>query len=423
MKVVVLGAGIATRMEGKYPNKPKGLIKIAKRELVYRAMKFLRDEGFNNFIIVTNPMFEKAYREYLQTHGFNGRIILNNHPEKGNGYSFYLAREHAGERFIVIMTDHIYERTFIKKAIQGSGLIIDRVGLYIDHREATKVKLRNNRISDIGKNLNEFDAFDTGFFILKKEIFAVAETLIKTKECVELSEIIKKSSIEVTEISGLFWADADTPKEIKRLKRLIVKQSVKRKGDGWVSRLINRKISTLLSTSLCERISPDVMTWLSFLIGIASALLAFLSAPIGGIVYQLSSVLDGIDGEIARATLRESNFGGWLDSLLDRIIDFVFLLALYDNIPHSYGYIYACAIFGVVMVSYSTERFKGAFGTDAYESITPLRYLPGKRDERVFATMILCLMGLIKTLIILLAIVTNIRVLLTIYFVWKWDKK
>ncbi|RKX59815.1 MAG: CDP-alcohol phosphatidyltransferase, partial [Thermodesulfobacteriota bacterium] len=156
---------------------------------------------------------------------------------------------------------------------------------------------------------------------------------------------------------------------------------------------------------------------------ILSSVVAFFHLPAGGLVYQLSSIIDGVDGEIARLTLKESKFGGWLDSLLDRFVDFFFLLALAHFVPYSFWPVVAFAIIGSVMVSYSTERFKAAYSMDIYKEIPSLKYFIGKRDERIFLIMIFCLLKQIKLLFIILAILTNLRVFLTILLVKNWEEK
>ncbi len=426
MKVVVLAAGVAYRMKGIYPDKPKGLYRVAGRELVYRTMRYLQELGFNEFVVVTNGLYKEQYEDFMKRNGFEYEIVVNDHHEKGNGYSLYLAKEHVGEKFILIMTDHVYERAFVERAVGAEGLVVDREGRFIDHQEATKVKLNGNRVVAIGKNLERFDAFDTGFFVLNsREIFGVAEELVRDRDVIELSDIIGKAGVETTEISGLFWADADTPEELRKLKRLIIKNAVKGSGDGWVSRNFNRKISTWLSSYLCDYITPNEATLISFVVGVVSAVVAYFSAAAGGVLYQISSILDGIDGEIARASMRESRFGGWLDSVLDRVVDVAFIVSLAHFLPLSYGYmvLLGVTVFGVIMVSYTTERFKGAYGMDAHSVIEKLRYIPGKRDERIALAMVFCLIGFVKTLFFVLAVMANLRVLLTVYLVYQWNRR
>jgi CDP-L-myo-inositol myo-inositolphosphotransferase len=321
------------------------------------------------------------------------------------------------------MSDHIYEKAFIKKAVKGEGLIMDRVGRFIDPKETTKVKVEDGKIAAIGKQIKRWDGFDTGFFVLTPEIFEAAERVVGQKELVELSEIMQEARVKVTEVSGYLWMDVDTPQDLERAKRALLRNAVKGTGDGLVSRLLNRRISTYISTYVADLATPNQITIYTFLFGLFSAFVALFWPAGGGVFYQISSILDGVDGEIARASLQESRFGGWFDSLLDRFVDFAFFLALGRFLPLSSWPLIALTIFGMVMVSYSTERFKAAYQKDAYQAIPALRYLIGKRDERIFLTMLFCLWGKIKSLFIFMALLTNLRVLLTMYLVWRYEER
>jgi len=43
---------------------------------------------------------------------------------------------------------------------------------------------------------------------------------------------------------------------------------------------------------------------------------------------QISSIIDGCDGEIARLKFQTSEFGGWYDAILDRYADAFLLFSL-----------------------------------------------------------------------------------------------
>ena len=425
MQAVVLAAGLGTRMGNLTSNLPKGLLKIAGREILYRNLKTLQNLGVKKVIIVTNPKYKEIYEKFLSTWGINHTIVLNNHPERGNGYSLYLAKDFVTERFVLIMSDHLYEEEFLKKAVNCEGLVVDRLGSFISPEEATRVKIKNQRIEDIGKHLNDYDAFDTGFFVLTPEIFRSAETLVNKKPVVELSEVIKEAKVKVCEVSGYFWMDVDTPEDIKKATKMLIRLSVKSKGDGWISKLINRKISTRISYYLINYFTPNQLTFVTFFLGIFSACLVWWSIPFAGIMYQVSSILDGVDGEIARASMRTSKLGGYIDSVLDRYVDFAFLFSLAWKIkPDFYLWlVILLAVFGSVMVSYSTERYKAAFFEDIYQKISALRYIPGKRDERIFVIMLFCIFNKIRWMFLFLALLTNLRVVLTLALAWTLKEK
>jgi len=90
--------------------------------------------------------------------------------------------------------------------------------------------------------------------------------------------------------------------------------------DGYISKHINRRLSEPIARLLAKSsVTPNQMTWAAF----GVALLAFISFILGqnivaGLLVQLSSIVDGIDGSLARLKGMTSEFGGFLDSVLDR---------------------------------------------------------------------------------------------------------
>ncbi len=95
--------------------------------------------------------------------------------------------------------------------------------------------------------------------------------------------------------------------------------------DGIISRKINRKISTRMARVILRfkgDISPNKLTIVSTLTGIASGLAFALGSPLaGGILAQLANIMDGLDGDVARMTGRTSSLGSFLDAVTDRVAD------------------------------------------------------------------------------------------------------
>ena len=118
------------------------------------------------------------------------------------------------------------------------------------------------------------------------------------------------------------------------------------------------------------RFSPDVLTITGLLLnGVACACFAASGGKdyrlpwllqTGGLVAAVASVFDMLDGRVARLRGRETSFGAFLDSTMDRYSDMVLymgLLILYarvDKTPHMV--LVWVAAFGSFMTSYARAR-------------------------------------------------------------------
>ncbi len=110
-------------------------------------------------------------------------------------------------------------------------------------------------------------------------------------------------------------------------------------GDGPISRFINRPLSSRISRFLLwvfPGVTPNMLTFVSTIIGVVSGVLAGMQFfVLGAILIQLSSVVDGCDGEIARAKNLQSAHGDALDSILDRLVDAVIIWGITIGVARS----------------------------------------------------------------------------------------
>ena len=158
------------------------------------------------------------------------------------------------------------------------------------------------------------------------------------------------------------------------------------KGDGLVSKYINRPFSrplTKLILHFWPNCNPNLISIISALTGIIGSIFFFLNFPfLGGVFVQIASIIDGSDGEVARANGRTSFFGGFFDSVIDRYVDvFIFLgLTFYSLnillITHAFllGII---TIIGAYSISYTAAK------VELKEGISFSRTIQG-RDTRLF---------------------------------------
>ena len=194
-----------------------------------------------------------------------------------------------------------------------------------------------------------------------------------------------------------------------------------RTWDGIVSQHINRKFSRPLARFLAShtRASPNQVTVLSFAVAVLSGLAFFSFQPIlGGILAQLSSILDGVDGDLAFLTNKISTFGGFLDSVLDRYGDFLILggMLYYTFTAKEFFTLNVlvgiAAIIGSLMVSYSRTRAESDLDLTFKEGFAGYA---ANRDVRLFIIMLGGILNQVFITLLILAVLTNLTVLTRIY--------
>ncbi|MFU8802719.1 MAG: CDP-alcohol phosphatidyltransferase family protein [Bradymonadaceae bacterium] len=110
-------------------------------------------------------------------------------------------------------------------------------------------------------------------------------------------------------------------------------QSCRKDADGIVSRHINRHISLGISRRIAHTgITPNHISIFTFSLGILAAVIAavggYWAFLIAGLIYQINSVVDGVDGELARVKYEFSLVGEWLDTLSDDFSDLFIYIGL-----------------------------------------------------------------------------------------------
>ena len=112
-------------------------------------------------------------------------------------------------------------------------------------------------------------------------------------------------------------------------------------------------------------ISPDFLTWIGFLISsLAGVLVGGGRFRIAALALLLGGLCDVLDGAVARASGRSTQFGAFLDSTVDRWAEmFFFAGLLYYFVGPQPSTIYALLVFfaagGSFMVSYTRARAEG----------------------------------------------------------------
>jgi len=171
--------------------------------------------------------------------------------------------------------------------------------------------------------------------------------------------------------------------------------------DGFISRFINRKISERITKFIIEReipLTPNKVTVISFFIAIFSSILYVIKLPaLGGIFAQISSIVDGVDGEIARLTGQSTPQGAFLDTVLDRIADIFIILGASLFVAKTKGFTWDVlvvsifALSGDLLVSYIHSEERGLEAK--IENLKSKVPLFATRDIRIFIIFLFSVIG------------------------------
>jgi phosphatidylglycerophosphate synthase len=128
------------------------------------------------------------------------------------------------------------------------------------------------------------------------------------------------------------WRFVAQPSDIIASEKVLLRHTGKSQ-DGIVSKFLNRPISRVITRLLLKLpITPNAWTILTF--ALAPVAFVFLVRGdytgflAGTAVFQLINILDGCDGEIARAKYLDSERGRRLDAFCDFVANLLFVLCL-----------------------------------------------------------------------------------------------
>jgi CDP-diacylglycerol---glycerol-3-phosphate 3-phosphatidyltransferase len=185
---------------------------------------------------------------------------------------------------------------------------------------------------------------------------------------------------------------------------------------GVIGTVCNFPLRAIIATCVALRISPNVLTFTGMVVNITAAWLLgterFWSA---GFVMLAANIFDYIDGKVARARNRETEFGAFWDSVMDRFSDitlFIGLIYLYAHHGETdYVIITALAMMFSVMTSYTRARA---------ESIIPkckVGFM--ERPERIVLFMIGAFTNRIAAVLWVILILSIVTVADRIYLTWR----
>lgn len=228
---VILAAGLGSRLADGRPV-PKPLREVASVPLIVRVIRALENAGTGEIGIVIGHLGDQL-RSGLSDYEHRAKLsfLPNEEYEKPNGTSVLKARDFVTGPTLLVMSDHLWSPRLLSSVVsypvgeRESVLGVDyRIDTCFDLDDATKVQVRGDRIRDIGKTLDDYNALDTGVFVITPAFMEALDAVNGPAGC-SLSQgvasLAAEGRMKAADVGDATWIDVDTPEAHAEAERLI----------------------------------------------------------------------------------------------------------------------------------------------------------------------------------------------------------
>jgi choline kinase len=232
MNVVLLAAGLGSRLGTLTRDLPKALISVGGKPLLFHALSFAAGMHPARVIVVGGFCFpqvkeslEKLRAEDRAVATLPLHLVENPQFRDGNLVSLLTARSLIDDGFLVMNVDHIYRPSIAEIVVPD----VERITAFIDTDRTLgndDMKVERNaqgRIVAIAKTLTTFDCGYVGMSrvprVLVGRYFAEADrALIEDGRAIHVERILGRLATTefapgCRDISGHGWLEVDTPDE------------------------------------------------------------------------------------------------------------------------------------------------------------------------------------------------------------------
>jgi choline kinase len=233
---VILAAGNGDRFNNG-TGQSKLLQPVLGQALILRTIGTAADAGITSFEVVVG--YQAGALRAAVERGAPAAVALhftyNAEWHLENGVSVLSVRHRLDDRrFALLMGDHLFEATVLSRLIRMRVLPNESV-LAVDARpvppqiaaEATKVRMSNGRITAIGKDLDAYDALDTGLFVCGPAIFGALESSRERGDTTlsgGIRELASRGLMRAADVGAAAWFDIDTAADLTIAEQLLAAQ-------------------------------------------------------------------------------------------------------------------------------------------------------------------------------------------------------
>lgn len=235
IEAIIVAAGFGSRLQVLRPGGEliKPLEPVGGIPIMRRVIEAAFAAGIARLHIVTGHMADELTDAVL---GWQppGPVLFAHNPryELSNGISLHVGACRCRGDYVLLMADHLFERRTLE-GLLAHGLAGNRAVLAVDYKvsqvfdldDATKVRAADGKVERIGKELSEYNAVDTGMFLLSGDVTQRLGALIEARGDASISKVmelfIADGKMGAFDIGPGRWQDVDTPEMLAEAERLV----------------------------------------------------------------------------------------------------------------------------------------------------------------------------------------------------------
>ena len=227
IKVIIIAGGLGTRISEETEDKPKPMVLINDKPIIWHLMNIFSLQGFNEFIIST------GYKsEVIENWVYNNEILDSNSNVMHIATLNTGLNTQTGGRISEVMKTIPGEKVI---ATYGDGLanisVLKLLAFHDSHGKLATVtavrpparfgymKIENNVVTHFGeKNQSDEGWINGGFFVLEPMVVSYVKSLDEPFESGALVRLANESELIANHHEG-FWQPMDTLREKRELEK------------------------------------------------------------------------------------------------------------------------------------------------------------------------------------------------------------
>ncbi len=232
MKAVIMVAGVGSRLSKNVKHLPKCLLAFGGETILSRNVRLLKEHGIHEIVVVTGYR-AALVKEEIQA---SATCIVNPFFRVTNSLaSLWFADKHTDlyDDLLIFNGDVVYEEGVLGKALEAPKSPTMLIDTSVIERADYRLKTEDDYVIDQGKQLSNEDTSGeyVGFAKLNRDFVPVY--LSRIRNLVESQEkygmwweealfAIRdefRMKVHVTDVRGLFWAEADYMEDVERIEQ------------------------------------------------------------------------------------------------------------------------------------------------------------------------------------------------------------